>query len=143
MQSLCTAEAGTDSPLNSCCCCSLESHLSCHCSLPCPLLPPRAGRPSPPSSHRSTLFAFSCEPLCSAFSSSSSAALWRWPCGSSAGLRTPASAVCSSCVEPVCGERVWCHSPCGMAGASVHNGEHGYPDPCGGAEPGSPGTGRG
>lgn len=132
-----------DSSLSSCCCCYLESHWSCHCSLQCPPPPPRAGRPSPRGSHRSVLSASSCVPWCSASSSFSSAARWRWPCGSSAWLHTPASAACSSCVAPLCGGRVSCHSPYGRVGASDRSGVRGCPGPCGGAALGSPGTGRG
>lgn len=135
--------AETDSSLSSCCCCYLESHLSCHCSHQCPPLPPHAGHPSPPDSHRSALSASSCGPWCSASSSSSSAGRWQWPCGSSAWLRTPASVACSSCVESRCGERVSCHSPCGRAAASDRSGVRGCPGPCGGAVHGSPGTDRG
>ena len=135
--------AVSDSSLSSCCCCYLESHLSCHWSLLGPPPLPRSGRPSPPGSRRSALSASSCGPWCSASSSSSSAGRWRWPCGSSAWLRTPASAACSSCVEPAFGGRESSHSPCGTADASVRSAVHGCPGPCGGAAPGSPGMDTG
>lgn len=136
--------AVTDSSISSCPCCCSESHWNCRCSLQGPL-PPRlhADHPSPPGSRRSALSASSCGPWCSASSSSSSAEQWRWPYGSSAALRTPASTACSSCVAPGCGGRVSSRSPCGTADASAHSGARGYRDPCAGAAPGSPGTDRG
>lgn len=144
MQKLYTAVAAvTDSSLSSCCCCYLESQRSCHCSPLGPPLLPRADRPSPPGSRRSALSASSCGPWCSASSSSSSAGRWRWPCGSSVWLHTPASAAYSSCVEAGCGGRVLSRSPCGRADASVRSGVRGLPGPCGGAAPGSLGTDRG
>lgn len=116
-----------DSSLSSCCCCWFHWRCRCFPQDPPPPLPPRADRPSPPGSHRLVLSASSCEPWCSASFSSSSARQWQWPCGSSAWLRTPASAACSSYVGPGCGGRVWSHSPCGRADASGHSGEHGCP----------------
>lgn len=139
-QKLYTAIAVT---LNSCYCCYLESHWSCRCSRRGPPPPPHADRPSPPGSHRLALSASSCGPWCSASSSSSSAGRWRWPCGFSAWLHTPASVACSSCVRPGCGGRVSSHSPCGRADASVHSDVHGCPGLCGVTVPGSPGRDRG
>lgn len=136
-------DGSTESSFSSYYCCYLASHWNYQWSPSGPPRLPPLPHPSLPGCHRSALSASSCGPSCSASSSFSSAGRWRWPCGFSASLHTPASVACSSCVVLACDGRGWSHSPCGKADANAHSGARGRPGPCGGAVPGSPDTDMG